>query len=123
MQLAGLGLSTRLCAESGAGRGAVHWGALACNGLSCVVLALLRTSEAAGVVDGDGLIVWKMRTSGCGALSICGGLAALLLPPPRGKRRRPLGRLAFNMMLHVYVASLTSALLPLAIERAAAGRV
>ena len=66
-----------------------------------------------------------------GAISVSGGLAALLVGGlGRGAPRREGGagggqrraRLAFNLLLHLYVASATCALLPMATSYAAARR-
>ena len=61
---------------------AVHWSPLLCNSLACAVVLALRMGEAARLIGGDdALLATKLRTSGCGALSVSGGLATLLITP------------------------------------------
>ena len=61
---------------------AVHWSPLLCNSLACAVVLALRVGEAARLIGGDdALLATKLRTSGCGALSVSGGLATLLITP------------------------------------------
>ena len=100
MQAAGLALSARMeqwtSADATAGAstltspsgrrkqhgGWVRWPPLLCNGLACAVVLLLRTCESAAWIGGeDALFATKLRISGCGALSVCGGLATMLVAP------------------------------------------
>ena len=70
-----------------------------------------RAAEGAGLTERHSLLAHKLRTSGCGALSIWGGLAALHVTLWRTRGRRVAA--AVNFALHVYVSCLSSVLLPL----------
>ena len=122
-QTFGLVMSTRI--GVGASRSRAHWGVLCCNLLACAALLGLRGAEAARLGGAGSLLAIKLRTSGCGALSISGGLAVLLCDAlgrqslwersARGRGR--LGVAAVNLLLHVAVASVACALLPSLIAR------
>lgn len=97
--------------------GGIHWPALFCNVLACGLLCALRMGEALAGYSADAppLLALKLRTSGCGALSVLGGLAGLLTTERVTPARREYGRAAritVNFVLHVYVASVTCVLLP-----------
>lgn len=148
MQAAGLWVSARIDGSLSASTSkdlqrrstpqlGIFWGVLLCNSLSCAVLVALRVGEAASYLSADGLVVSKLRTSGCGALSISGGLSALLvagkpapsrhaqhagssslsLDGPAGSTRS-LASAALNVALHLYVAGLTCVALPWLIAQA-----
>ena len=92
-----------------AAAGAVQWGDLQCNALACTLLLLVRHAEARGLLDDEHVLPIKLRTSGCGALSVSGGLAAMLVALASQRRR---GRAAFNGALHCAVGVLACGLLP-----------
>ena len=96
-------------------------GALLCNTLACLLLVTLRVGEAAALLTEHSLLVTKLRTSCCGALSICGGLSALVVAgqgrhEASGRKDRPPPRHAMralvNLGLHAYVALAVCAVLP-----------
>lgn len=122
----------------------VRWPPLLCNGLACAVVLLLRTCESASWIGGedDALLATKLRISGCGALSVCGGLATLLIAPHEtvqtgemgahdekrsvhdvhNTRRRQGTRTValINLALHVQLAAGTAMLLPVVTDWASA---
>ena len=124
MQAVGLALSARIGngTSSLGSRGVeVYWGALLCNTLACLLLVTLRVGEAAALLTEHSLLVTKLRTSCCGALSICGGLSALVVAgqgrhEASGRKDRPPPRHAMralvNLGLHAYVALAVCAVLP-----------
>ena len=107
---------------------------LVCNVLACLLLVALRVSEAASLFTEHALLPTKLRTSCCGALSMSGGVSALIVaghrtPPEKGARtnhdddeahqlkhhtprRRVLRAAAINFGLHCYVAAAVCAVLP-----------
>jgi hypothetical protein len=164
MQAAGLALSARIerwsATDATAGDYAaaspsrqrmpqrwVRWPPLLCNGLACAIVLLLRTCESAAWIGGedDALLATKLRISGCGALSVCGGLATLLIAPHETvhteemdadesgvhhvdsttrRRRQGTSTVALiNFALHVQLAAGTAVLLPLLTDWASAAHV
>eukprot|EP00966_Prymnesium_polylepis_P256130 5916445-Prymnesium_polylepis.2 len=79
--------------------------ALKCNAATCALLLLLHAAEVGGVHAPESLVALKLRTSGCGALSASGGLAAALVALARS--RATLWRAAANFGLHAYLACAT----------------
>ena len=120
MQSAGLAVSMRIDRLlGGRGGGGLLWGPLACNLLACAILLAVRVGETAAAFGEHAFLATKLRTSGCGALSVSGGLAALLLgsgggggPPPEGSTRRHGLAAGLNFGAHAAVAAATCALLP-----------
>lgn len=115
MQALGLAASARLGAAQLDSREDIHWGSLVCNACACALLLVLRAAEAAGSsLLGSALLATKLRTSGCGALSISGGLALVFggSSARRSKHHSATACALVNCALHTYVAAATCVLLP-----------
>ena len=115
LQAVGLAVSAHISGRSSERHG-VHWGALACNTLACVLLLALRLAEAASYLSEHATFPCKLRTSGCGALSISGGLAPLIVGEandgrPRSRSPRRTAQADVSFALHAYVAAVTCAML------------
>ena len=64
-----------------------------------------KPEQASGLHDPDALLALKLRTSGCGALSSSGGLAAALVR--LGRTRGGMWHACINFALHAYLACAT----------------
>ena len=138
MQAAGLVASARIEHYVGSTErprdSSIRWAPLVCNVLACAVVIVLRVGEVATLVGGEeALFASKLRTSGCGALSVCGGLGQIAVGAfsPREhlagadndvgsdgasrsrQRVRGCRAAAVNLTLHAQVAVATCALLPM----------
>ena len=88
------------------------------NALSCGVLASLRAAEAARWVNTHGFVASKARTSFCGALSISGMLAAMVISPPEraaASAKSMMGarsRGVINLLLHGALAAAAMLMMP-----------
>ena len=115
-QAAGLALSWRVDpGHSGAvGGGLVQWGALRANGLACALVLVLHAAHprlAGAPGSASALLLLRLRSSGCGALSQMGALAQAHVTLWRPRRRRVAA--ALNFLLHSYLACVAALLLPL----------
>ena len=109
--------------------------------LACLVLLSVRAAEGLALVGGDdALLAFKLRTSGCGALSVSGNLATLLVSERAGAggasfagqeqhsllqtshrdgehegstRLQAIRVVAINLALHAHVAAVTCVALPM----------
>jgi len=122
LQAAGLWLSLRLAKPAAlSAQTLILWAPLRCNLVATALLLMLRATPCDGVRRDEGAqcpfvataLVAKLCSSGCGAISVSGGLSPALWALWAGGGRRGKFKAALNLAIHGVLACLVCWFLPL----------